>query len=347
MIVEVISGGLQTTVQDSGRYGYQWLGVSTAGVMDEQAYELANILVGNSKGTPCLEMCYSGVTLKVTGSVEVAITGANYSVMINNRPAPMYETLHLIKGDILAIAYASQGIYGYLSFSKPMKIESVLNSYSTDLKGQIGGFKGRKLEDGDLIEFLEDGDEARLIDRSVAENLRPDYLAEPSIRFVEGIEYRRYSRDQQEEFQTSFFTVSKNMDRMGYRVSGPKIAPIDGCDILSDGISKGTIQGTPSGEFLVLLSDRQPTGGYVRIGHVISVDLPRFVQLTPGERFRFKRVSLEDAHEALREYDCLKSRWQRELEKPKYLKIKRKRHFKIKTQMGQYSVEVAEIRQED
>lgn len=342
----ILNSGVLSTIQDSGRYGYQHKGVSPSGAMDKRSLKVANLLVNNEEGCPCIEVAYIGVKILFDESMNIAITGADYPVSINNEVIAMNQTIRIIAGDILEIGAAKKGIYGYISFSKKLIASKVLGSYSTDITAQIGGLNGCKLEKGDALLFNQENSE--MIDvRYTQEDIETPIEEESVIRFVEGCEYNCYNTKAQADFEASCFTVSEMSDRMGYRLINNPIYSMDGNDILSDGLTIGTVQGTASGDFIVMLADRQPTGGYTRIAHIISADIPRFVQLKPGSQFRFEKITLEEAHSLLKIDDEKFQRWKQSLASSKQTVIIERKQLSIVVNGKQFNVEIEEVDQND
>lgn len=314
-MMEIMMSGMMTSIQDRGRYGYQAEGVSVSGVMDLLAYKIANILVGMEENAPCIEMAYAGPTIKFHQSMEVALTGGEFMPKINDRPVAMYETLYVQAGDILICGNAKTGIYGYLSFSCHLDIPKVLKSYATDIKAGIGGFNGRYLKSGDVLKTSPIENKGYLKKRVCPDLFRYPYEAAHEIRFTRGMEYSRFSPVKCADNKI-VLEVTSVCSRMGYRLKGEKLAPISGGDIISEGLSQGTIQGTSGGEWIVMMSDRQSIGGYSRVGHVIMTDLIKLVHQRPKNDVYFKEVSVEEAQRAYNKLFNQVIKWSEELETP-------------------------------
>lgn len=314
MGLKILNNGLLSTIQDGGRYGYQHKGLSPAGAMDQRSLRIANILLGNDELLPCIEISYIGISMVFHESVNIAITGAEFPIMINGRKAQMNKTLHIIPGDIVEIGAAKKGVYAYIAFSKALIIDNILGSSSTDCSAGIGGFKGRKLEKGDLLNFKAARGSIN-VDRQANRSITTTIETECLIRFVEGCEYHRYNKENQMKFEDECFRISEMSDRMGYRLTDNAIHALDGNDILSEGLTIGTIQGTSNGDIIVMMADRQPTGGYTRIANIIAVDIPKFAQLKAASKVTFEKVSLEKAHALLRAEEEAFQNWKRGLDK--------------------------------
>lgn len=307
-MIRVIDVGIQSSIQDKGRYGYQELGISSSGVMDDWSYRLANVLVANEEEAACIEVTYGGLCLGFELDMEISITGAIVAAKLNGHPVPMNETVYVQCGDKLELGYALRGVYSYVGFSKALDIRAVLGSCSTDITSGIGGLEGRVLRQGDSIP-VKDYAYTLLEKRCVPEALQIKLQDEAEIQVLEGLEFERFTEKSQIIFMSSIFEVSQTCSRMGYRLKGDFIQSIDGNDILSTGLTRGTIQGTASGELIIMMSDHQSTGGYTRIGHVITCDQPALAQLRTGSKVNFKVVSLEEAHCLLREKEKEFKRW--------------------------------------
>ncbi len=296
----VIKGGLLTTVQDLGRSGYQSQGFNVGGVMDQRSFRLANLLLDNPENEAVLECTLIGPTLEFTSSQIIAITGGDFRPELNDDPVPMYTAIYVNKGDVLKVGSARTGRTCYIAFSNYLQIPVVMGSRSTNLKCGIGGFKGRKLNDGDYIST-----------RIKRRKYLPYFLSRTlplhefdnsteTIRVVMGPQEEAFSQKGIEAFLNSEFTISSNFDRMGVRLEGPFIESKSGSDIISDGIALGAIQVPAHGKPIILLADHQTAGGYAKIGTVASVDLPKVAQRRIDDKIRFTRITVEEAQHLLK-----------------------------------------------
>jgi antagonist of KipI len=302
--IEVINGGLFTTVQDKGRYGYQQYGMPVAGAMDEFSLRIANILVGNDEYEAAFEMTMNGPELLFNVDTAIAITGADMTPRINGNIAPMWRAINICKGDMLTFETAKSGIRGYIAFVGGLDIPAVMGSRSTFIRGGIGGVDGRKLKAGDELNIIDTKDNIEvLVKGTVPQEYIPKYDQNCIIRVVLGPQDDCFTDESIEKLVTSEYEVTNEADRMGYRLSGPKLEHKSSADIISDGITMGAIQIPGHGMPIVMMADRQTTGGYAKIANVISSDLPLMAQLKPGDKVRFKYVSIQEAHRILREYE--------------------------------------------
>ena len=296
----VVEPGLLTTVQDLGRFGYQRVGIPPSGPLDRAAFVVANRLVGNSDGAAGLECTLRGPELEVRRDCVVAVTGAEMGFAVNGLAAPMWTAVWLRPGDAVSFRMATEGCRTYLAIAGGLDLPPALGSRSTYLRGRLGGLEGRALQKGDGLPL---GPPAlpldRVMGRKVLTPRRPTHPSEVECRVILGPQDDRFTAEGIAAFLGSPYEVTPQADRMGYRLKGPIITHVRGHDIISDGIPLGGIQVPGEGQPIVLLADRQTTGGYTKIATVISVDIGRIAQTKPGQRIRFRRVTLAEAHAAL------------------------------------------------
>lgn len=308
-VFEVIQPGFLTTVQDKGRHGYQQYGVPVSGAMDTYALLAANLLVGNSGGEACLEITVVGPRLRVLDEIAIAITGADLSPSLNNNPLPMWQVVAVCSGDTISFGQPRSGCRSYLAVAGGIDVPLIMGSRATYLRSRLGGLKGRPLHSGDRLHSGKARTEIAM--RLLPPQYVPEYQTENELRAVLGPQDDYFTENGIRTFLGSEYTISLQADRMGYRLEGPPIEHRAGADIVSDGIPAGAVQVPGDGLPIILLADRQTTGGYVKIATVSSVDLPKLAQAQPGERVRFLPVTEEEAYHLLREYeqtiDSLKS----------------------------------------
>lgn len=294
MGIRVLKAGMLTTVQDLGRNGYQSQGFSVAGVMDVRSFKIANLLLDNPENEAVLEFTLIGPTLQFTSETIIAITGGDFQPTINGNPAPMYTALYMNRGDILKFGSARTGSRGYIAFSSYLDIPVVMGSRCTNLKSKIGGFKGRKLHDEDYISFRI---KRRYLPFFLSRKLDLDEFdqEEATLRVVLGPQNDMFTKEGVRTFLNEEYTVTSDFDRMGCRLDGPFIASKNGSDIISDGIAFGSVQVPSHGKPIILLADRQTTGGYAKIATVATVDIPKLVQRKTDHKIHFKVISVEEA----------------------------------------------------
>lgn len=287
-LFKVIKTGLMTTFQDLGRFGYQKFGVVTSGAMDPFALQVANLLVGNRRSEAGMEMTMMGPELTVLSPVTAAISGADLNPQVNGEPAPMWKSFQLKEGDRLAFTKPRAGLRAYLCVSGGFDVPVVMGSKSTYVKAGIG----KTIEKEDTIHG------GQMIDRAgigLAYSEIPTYEKEIEVRVVKGPHADRFTDEGLETFFHETHTVSPQSDRMGYRLQSPTITHRNGADIWSDAIPFGGVQVPANGQPIILMADRQTTGGYTRIATVISVDLPKIAQLIPGGKIRFREIDIDEA----------------------------------------------------
>lgn len=298
MGIRVLKGGMLTTVQDLGRTGYQSQGFGVSGVMDIRSFKIANLLLDNPENEAVLEFTLIGPTLEFTSETIIAITGGDFSPMVNKEPVKMYTAIYMQKGDVLEFAGCRTGSRGYIAFSSYLDIPVVMGSRSTNMKCGIGGLKGRRLLSDDYLGFRRKG---RYLPYYLSRSLKLNEFDQQDItlRVVMGPQEERFTKQGRETFLGSEYTVTSDFDRMGCRLDGSFIGYEYSTDIISDGIAFGTVQVPSHGKPIILLADRQTTGGYAKIATVISVDIPLLVQRKTDNKVRFKAVSVEEAQQLL------------------------------------------------
>ncbi|MBI3029839.1 MAG: biotin-dependent carboxyltransferase [Candidatus Rokubacteria bacterium] len=295
----VHEAGPQTTVQDLGRPGYLRYGIPPSGPMDLAAFLLANRLVGNPDNAAALECTFSGPRLEMQGESILAVTGAEMRVTVNNLEVERWATVPVKAGDIVKLGAARRGVRAYVAFAGGIDVPLALGSRSTYLRGALGGVQGRPLEKGHAIGLLPPA--VSTPPRRVKPELLPSYGDEVEVRVVLGPQADRFTREGIEAFLGGPYEMTGEMDRMGARLKGPVITHTRGHDIISDGIPRGGIQVVGEGQPIILLVDRQSTGGYTKVATVCSFDIGRVGQVKPGQRLRFRAITLAEAHALLRE----------------------------------------------
>lgn len=275
----VIDGGIFTTIQDSGRKGYRKFGVPVSGAMDEKAYNLANDLVGNKKGSPVLECTLKGGKYRFNSKATIAITGAKMSPSLNGDVIEMNTALKVGKGDVLQLGFAKRGCRTYVAIQGEWDIQKIMGSYSTYTQGVFGGFKGRTLEKGDVLKW----DERDVVfNKSSISDQIPYYSSKITVQFIAGPEWDGIEAVEQERFLTTKFKVSSKSNRMGIRLETDKPIKSNKIDMKSSGVIPGIIQLPPGGNPIILMKDCQTVGGYPRLGKVLDTDLDRLAQVPPN-----------------------------------------------------------------
>ena len=297
LVVE--AAGPADTLQDMGRVGHQAAGIPVSGVLDPEALGLANALVGNDPGEAAIEVRLAGPTLRVeAASVRVALGGTSSGLEIlapEKRLVPPWCSVRLEQGAVLRVPALRGSATACLAVGGGFDVPVVLGSRSTCLRAGFGGLEGRRLSAGDRLGLRRDA----AADRRELRLARPPDLAPPErVRVVLGPQDDRFTGDALEALLSAAFEVTRDADRMGLRLRGPRLDHAAGHDIVSDGIATGAIQVPGDGQPIVLLADHQTTGGYPKIATVISADLPALGRLGPGAVLRFEAVTLDAARAA-------------------------------------------------
>lgn len=340
-MITILKKGMLTTVQDLGRTGYQQYGMLSSGAMDEYAMRLANILVGNDQGEAVLEFTFQGPTIRFENDVVFAVTGGTFNLTLNNEPVPMNAAVTALKGDVLTTGMAVSGMRGYIAFAGGLDIPLVMGSRSTGLKAKIGGLDGRALQDGDTIGLRDPYTElANMENRFVPEKLLRKEEEVLTVHFTYGPQDDLFIAAGKRAFESGVYTLSDKSDRMGFRLEGPAVEKAEGSDgnIISDGICFGAIQVT-NGQPIVMMADRQTTGGYPKIGCVIRNDLPALAERRPGSKIRFRPVSPSGAQQQYVRYLKELDKFALSLEKTP----EPRRSFKMRSGSSFFTVSIEEI----
>ena len=304
MSVKVLRPGLLTTVQDQGRHGLQHIGLCPGGAMDPAALALANALVGNPVNEAALEITVIGPELLFEEDSLVAVCGAEFQGGFpHNRPvlAPA--------GSRYNVGRAIRGARAYLAVAGGFAIGPVLGSRSTYLPGGFGGFKGRSLRHGDVLE-LKDKDQVKKFEslknthgRTVRWSAPPHTLPDREpilVHVLEGQHFASFDSGAARAFFDAVWRIAPDSNRMGFRLAGPVLARAESDEILSGPTCLGTVQVPPNGAPIALMADHQTTGGYPKIAEIASADVARLAQLAPGGKVHFARCTLETAAELRR-----------------------------------------------
>lgn len=306
-MLEVIHPDPFTTIQDLGRVGFQRYGVSVTGAMDPQASALANLVVGNEPQDAVLEITLTGAKFQFHQPTKIAVTGADMLVQLDGVELKRGCAIPVSGGEILHFVSLRAGCRSYLAIQGGLDVPEVMGSRSTFLRAGIGGLEGRALRKGDKIPYASCGqDKQTLADWHVPTDL---WWKKEKVRVLKGPEVNRFDAQQLDKFTSELYAISPQSDRMGYRLQGAILKSQDATELVSEPVTFGTIQVPFGGEPIVLMADRQTTGGYPRIGQVIQVDLPVLAQKKPGDRVRFEFVSLEEARKLATEF----RQWQQDI----------------------------------
>ncbi len=291
--------GLFTTVQDLGRHGYRRNGLPAAGAMDRYALSVANLMIGNEVSAAGLECTLLGPSIAFEGVGIAAITGGDLGAQLNGQPLAPWTSFVVNDGDLLSFTAPISGCRAYLAIGGGLDLPEVLGGRATYIRGAVGGLKGRALQKGDLLSAGQTNPGWKWTGELPAE-WRRGYGPKATARVVLGPQDDYFTPETIAEFLSAEFEVTKEADRMGYRLAGPKLTHREKKEIVSDGVLPGAIQIPGHGQPIVLLADAQTAGGYPKIAAVIETDLAAFAQARPGDRIRFAEASLDDAVEAMR-----------------------------------------------
>lgn len=293
MSFEVVSPGMLTLLQDSGRVGFQHLGITTGGPMDEHAFYWANRLLGNSPDAAQLEITFGQLQLKASANTTIALTGADLSATLNDSALKPWRTYAIKPGDELAFGSPKTGLRAYLAVTEGFHCEPKLGSCATVKREQLGGLtgKGDPLATGDILPFTAT---SAFSEQRTPTWAIPDYDAPLTLGVIAAYQNASFSHSEQMTFFTSRYEVSQNIDRMGYRLSGaPVTSSLDG--IISEGIAFGAIQIPSDGQPIVLMKDRQTIGGYPKIGCLSSLGAGQLSQRQPGQVVTFSPMDIAEA----------------------------------------------------
>lgn len=329
MALEILSAGPMTTIQDLGRQGYAGRGYRRCGACDKYAMRLANILAWNLSGednSPVVEFTLSGGRIRFTEEALIALTGADMCPKLDGSPVSMYRTVQVHPGQVLELGAARSGLRSYLAVNRGLDVPKMMGSSSTDAVCRIGGLDGKVLKAGDHLKIhqeswiwgkrihadkvfacLQERDAEFLLTddlfwiktasfryRSMGQELLP------VLRTVAGPQEDAFTAEAMNVLRRSVYRVSADSNRMACRLDGPRLEAEHGYDIVSDGIVEGSVQVSANGQPIVMLADHQTTGGYAKIGTVISADIPAIAQRRPGEHIGFLFITPEEANEAYR-----------------------------------------------
>lgn len=307
MSIEVIKPGLCTTLQDQGRLGFQHLGIPANGPMDPLAHGLANILVGNTRDCPTLEITLQGPLLRFTAGCLIALAGADLGARLDDVPLPPGRAVRVTSGTLLSFGKRANGARAYLAVHGGYRLPPVLGSISTNRRTGLGGVQGRPLVAGDRLPI---NSSFRNPPRLTLPNGLWPFDGDAPIRLIPGREWAAFDPQAQRDLFEQPYRITNDSERMGYRLAGPSLKLKAPLELLSEAVTFGTLQVPPDGQPIILMADRQTTGGYPKIAHVASIDLPRLAQMLPGEQLSFALIDLETAQQLAMQ----RARWVQALE---------------------------------
>ena len=293
--LKVRRAGMLTSVQDLGRWGFQSSGVPVAGAMDLPALRIGNAMLGNPEGAAALEVTLLGPELEVCGGGAAVFAGADLGFSVNGRAVGSWRVVELKSGDVISFTGPKNGCRGNLCFAGGVGVPLVMNSRSTYMRAKIGGFEGRALKNGDVITTGEPSPLWKRLDGfTLPPELNPALPADAPLSLMTGLQEDLFTEEGRATLFSSEYTITSESDRMGCRLDGAKIEHVKGGDIVSDGVPLGAVQIPSHGMPIVMLADRQTTGGYTKIGVLTPLSIEALVQKMPGSAVRFRKASIED-----------------------------------------------------
>ena len=300
---EVLESGILTTIQDLGRYGFSQFGVPPSGALDTFSLRVSNLLVGNEEEA-CLEITLTGLRIRALKEVVIAITGGDLFPTLNGEPVEMWRTHLLVQDDVVAFKKVSAGCRAYLSAGGGFVVPKIMGSSSTYLSGKFGGLEGRSLRRGDVLYTSNSSSSFDKLGLRFPSDWIPSLEKEVHLRVIPGPQDHHFTEKGFQTLTSSSYEVTPQCDRMGVRLEGPRIErrPDVEESIISEGLISGAVQVPGDGKPIIILTELV-TGGYTKIATIISSDLPRVAQLKPGDRVKFKRISIEEAHRLLKEQE--------------------------------------------
>lgn len=308
MSLEFLTNSLLTTVQDLGRDYYRNLGINPGGVMDKTAARLINILLGNQENEAVIEIHFPAPKILFHEDTVIALGGANFGAKLNATDIENWRPIFVQKKSVLSFPQKISGNRLYLSVKGGFRIEKWLESGSTNLKAGIGGFEGRALRKGDKICFRSSSESKsdsirRLSNIKISKDIIPYYSPFPTIRVTIGAEFKKLTQSCKHLFQEQSFKIRRHSDRMGFRLKGESLKLEKQLELLSTPVGYGTIQILPDGQLIILMADHQTTGGYPRVAHIITKDLPIIAQLGADDKLSFKIVEVAEAETEMIEFE--------------------------------------------
>jgi antagonist of KipI len=305
MGANIIKAGVLDTIQDQGRHGYGSWGINPGGAMDRYASQISNILIGNESHQAVVEIHFPGPQILFEQNALISVSGADFTPLLNDQPIPLWQPVVVRRNTILQFSQWKQGARCYLAVHGGLEVNKWLNSYSTNIKAGVGGFKGRRLEKGDELKFgdskiyfsafLKEGKDLQPLGWQA--DVKRMYDQPNEIFFVPGHEWNELDDRSKNVLQLENFAIHSLSDRMGYHLTGSSLSMIERKELLTSGVSFGTIQLLPNGQLIVLMADHQTTGGYPRIGHIISAHLPKLAQHRAGDEIRFTMTDINTAEQ--------------------------------------------------
>jgi len=299
MSIEVIKPGLLSNLVASGRAGFRYLGVGPCGAMDSFAMKTSNYLVGNNGDATTLEMNFPAPELLFQEDQFVSLTGRGFQVYINENTFSSGKPLLVKKGEVMRFEKVEAGSRAYLAVHGGWKAQEWLGSFTTHLGVKAGGYMGRVLQKGDVLQtngLFQQINETKALSWGISKNeLDKIYFPSNEIRIISCVETDLLSKESKESLLTVEFRITGQSNRMGFRLEGKKLVLNESIELISSPVDFGTIQLLPDGNLIILMADHQTTGGYPRVASVIKPDLPKLAQMSPNDKINFRLISLDEA----------------------------------------------------
>lgn len=292
MSIRFIKAGLQTSLQDLGRKGFRRFGIPNNGALDPVSLQIANWLVSKPLHSACLEITQAGPVIEFSQDMAIAVTGAHFELSIDDIPVDMHQTLLVNKGERLTFSKLINGARAYLAFSAEPDLPKIMDSYSTNIMAKIGGHEGNAFKNNDSLTLK---NAFKPEEKDTPKELQLHFGDNYQIRFIQGREWSHFSNDTQKSFIDSGYKVTSQSNRMGMRLKGEVLKTTETLSMTTAPITPGTIQIPPDGQPIITLADGQTTGGYPRIGQVITADLPILGQLKANDSISFQKIGVDDA----------------------------------------------------
>ena len=292
MSLIVLKPGLQSTIQDLGRYNYSHFGISASGAADPLSLKIGNLIVGNKESASAIEMTIIGGEFQFDSECYIAISGSEFEASLDNNYITNQKAIDVKKGQILSFGQAKTGARAYLCIQGGIDVDNYLSSKSTHILSGIGGYLGQPISKGDVLSFgINKNSIKPIIFRQLLD------MNTSKIRVISGLQNNFFDDKAWSSFISNPFTVSNSSNRMGIRLDGNKILSNIESEIITEGVPLGAIQVPGSGDPIISFVEHQTTGGYPKIANVIIADIHKVGQLKPGDKFQFNLVSKEEAEE--------------------------------------------------
>lgn len=302
MALTVIESNGLATIQDAGRIGWRRYGVPASGPMDGFAFQAANHLAGNPVESAAIEIGVGDVVFQALQDCVIAVTGVGYALSIFAWDFPLWSSYYVRAGWYIRFTKTDSGMWAYLAVRGGVQTQPALDSRSTNLRGRFGGLDGRPLQAGDILQTMPLRLSDEFMPRTFSDEARLLYDNNPTVGVVMGPQTKNFTKEAIETFLSSEYVVTSSSDRMGYRLEGPMLTLKNKNELVSEGMTFGSIQVPASGQPIVMMADCPTTGGYSKIGNVISADLPLLAQCVPGKsKIRFQKTTVANAQKKYRD----------------------------------------------